>query len=90
MGEVVPFRSRRPARFGSCPECGRISGVVNIGKAHWFYCDRHRTKWIGGFGLFRSWLRENPSLWLENSRRLADYREVEPLRWRWREAGPKS
>ena len=62
--------------------------MLNIGKAHWRYCDQHRTKWLVGHSLFSGWLEETPEIWLRNSRALADFREVKPLDWQWVESRP--
>ena len=88
MSTVVPFRRRSPDRFGSCPECARATGMLNIGKAHWRYCATHGTKWLVGHSLFSDWLDETPEIWLGNSRLLADFREVKPLDWQWVELRP--
>lgn len=81
--DVLPFRQRLPAPYGSCPRCGRATGMLNFGRAHWLYCERHRTKWLAGYSLFQGWLEETPSDWLENARRLSTFDEVVPLDWHW-------
>ena len=83
MATILPFRRRGASRYGSCPSCARSTGMLNIGKAHWRFCERHRTKWLVGYSLFSDWLNETPAIWLGNSRRLADFREVKPLDWQW-------
>ena len=44
--------------FGTCPDCGKTDGYINIGRSHWFYCAEHKTRWIAGSNLFSSWLEE--------------------------------
>lgn len=44
--------------FGTCPDCGRHDGYINIGRSHWFYCREHETRWIAGHNLFDSWKDE--------------------------------
>lgn len=44
--------------FFACPECGGSDGYINIGKGHWFYCQRHRTKAMVGANLFSGWKDE--------------------------------
>ena len=83
MGQVIALRTRQADAFGSCPECGRRTGVMNVGKAHWLYCELHLTKWHGGYSLLARSTTEDDSTWLANAARLRDYREVEPLPWRW-------
>jgi hypothetical protein len=39
-------------RFGGCPECGRTDGYLNAGRTHWFFCDAHKTMWLGGINMF--------------------------------------
>lgn len=51
--------SGKYAGFGTCPDCGEYNGYLNIGRVHWFYCDEHRTKWIGGSNLFDSWKQQS-------------------------------
>jgi hypothetical protein len=31
MSEVLQFRRKEANRFGSCPECGNRSGILNLG-----------------------------------------------------------
>ena len=65
--------------FGGCPKCGRRDGYLNVESDHWFYCERHRTKWWAGSNLFDGWKDENEMTWRRNAQQLAAYREVEPL-----------
>lgn len=44
--------------FGTCPDCGKSDGYINIGKSHWFYCAEHRVKWMVGANLFSTWQNE--------------------------------
>lgn len=95
MGEVIPMtgsnadddvpeltneRSSEP-RFGLCPECGFTDGYVNVGRSHWFLCDVHKTRWIGGANIFSSWRDESEEDWERNVDKLSGYRRVDPL-WR--------
>ncbi len=41
--------------FGVCPECGDYDGYANVGRSHWFYCTKHKTKWCVGSNLFSDW-----------------------------------
>ncbi len=63
--------------FGWCPECGRRDGYRNIGRAHWFFCDAHRTRWCVGSNLFSSWRYEHEGIWRQNGEHLCDYRDVD-------------
>ena len=65
--------------FGGCPECGTNDGYLNVGREHWFVCDKHKTKWWIGSNLFSSWMEETEEEWQRNKIKLADYREVEPI-----------
>jgi hypothetical protein len=68
--------------FGTCPECGRCDGYVNVGKSHWFYCQRHETRWSPGSNLFSSWRYETEAEQREKSAFMYEgegYRVVEPL-----------
>ena len=65
--------------WGRCPHCGGNDGYLNVGRAHWFACNRHRTKWCAGENLFSAWRREPSSVHRENAERLATYEEVRPL-----------
>jgi small GTP-binding protein len=59
--------------FGTCL-CGREGKYFNIGKGHWFYCDKCKTKWLAGINLFSSWMEENNKVWEENSKKYKDYK----------------
>lgn len=67
-------------RFGACPECKEqdTSCYLNIGKDHWFLCDKHRVCWNIGYNLFSSWQEETKEDWERNRQKLKDYRVVEP------------
>jgi hypothetical protein len=54
--------------FGTCPECHKTDGYINIGKSHWFLCKKHRTRWWVGSNLFSSWRDQTE----EEQRRLYD------------------
>ena len=79
---VIPF-PKRPKNTehyeGACPKCGDTSGCLNIGRAHWFRCDEHRTKWYVGENMYSGWREETEEEWRANRDRLAYYREVKPL-----------
>ena len=83
MGDIVAFRRRERHPHGSCPQCGNCSGMLNVGKAHWFFCKRHKTKWLVGYALFAGFIQETDSIWLSNAALLAPYTEVAPLPWRY-------
>lgn len=76
MGEIINFPESY--YFGDCPECGRNDGYLNVGQAHWFLCDEHKTKWCIGSNLFSTWQGETEETWLRNADKLAGYQEVEP------------
>ena len=40
--------------FGGCPECGKVDGMANVYKTHWFFCKDHKTMWSPGSNLFSS------------------------------------
>ncbi len=84
MGNVVGFPGARPnvttdAYFGGCPVCGETTGNLNVGRDHWFICDKHRTKWCIGSNLFSSWRDETEAEWQRNAEKLAGYRAVNPI-----------
>ena len=31
---------------------------INLGKDHWFYCDKHKLRWLMGSNMFSSWEHE--------------------------------
>ncbi len=66
--------------FGGCPHCGRSDVYLNDGRDHWFYCDRHKTKWLAGSNLFSSWHDEDEDTWRQNRFKLAEYMTVKPIR----------
>lgn len=83
VGKVVSLRRRAHDGFGGCPDCGHVSGVRTVGRAHWLVCEAHRCKWFAGNMLFRASPPQSPSQWLATARELAGYREVTPSPWRW-------
>ena len=64
------------AYFDSCPVCGENDGHLNIGPAHWFVCNTHKTKWLWGSNLVSTWKSETAADWQRNFDKLKDYREV--------------
>lgn len=75
MGEILEFVV--PGYFGGCPRCGRDDGCLNVGKDHWYRCDRHRVRWWIGRGLFTVEY-DDPAVWTENAALLSQYQEVKP------------
>ena len=85
MGKVVKFSGVRAnittdAYFGGCPHCGASDGYMNVGREHWFVCNRHKTKWRIGSNLFSGWKDEGEAEWTRNEYRLENFMEVEPIR----------
>lgn len=67
-----------PNYFGDCPVCGGNDGYMNLGADHWFFCARHRTKWLVGANLFSSHMDESEADWHRNHEELQQFTEVEP------------
>ncbi len=76
MSAGVVLRFPKPGRLGDCPRCGRNDGYLNVYKAHWFICRRHRVKWYAGYDLFPTWQNETEEDWRRNLRILSQYQEV--------------
>jgi hypothetical protein len=74
---VLSFPPATAYAFGSCPICGRCSGMLNVGPEHWFYCVRHQTKWLGATDTFSSWHRETEADWNRHRWRLSSFVEVD-------------
>jgi hypothetical protein len=72
-------RNRNYLGFEGCPICATNSTYCNIGRDHWFYCEKHRTKWWVGSNLLSSWQFETEDHWKRNEVFLAAYREVQPI-----------
>ena len=64
---------------GGCPQCGLNHGYLNVGRAHWFVCHTHKTKWCRGDNLMSSWRYESEREWASNHARLKSYSDVEPI-----------
>jgi hypothetical protein len=88
MSNVIPFRSstRAPGdtiicddAYGGCPSCGRNDGYFNDGPMHYFYCAKHRTKWLVGRNLFDSWRRESEEERSQERRHFSGYKDVNPI-----------
>ena len=76
MSAGLVLKFPKPGRLGDCPKCGRNDGCLNVYKAHWFICRRHRVKWYAGYDLFPSWQNETEEDWKRNLRILSQYQEV--------------
>jgi hypothetical protein len=72
-----------PDYFGGCPFCGSNDGYLNVGAAHWFICEEHKTKWCAGMNLFSGWRDEDEDLWIRNHETLAGCAKVAPLMPSW-------
>ncbi len=82
MTNIIKFPAKPVAtatnHFGGCPHCDGSDGYLNIGREHWFFCARHKTKWHGGSNLFSGWREESEDTWRRNRFRLAEYVTVAP------------
>jgi hypothetical protein len=72
------------AYWGLCPKCwaeGVVKDVewVNIYKAHFCYCGKHKVYWRIGENLLSSWRYEAQELWDKNRAMLEQCQEVSPL-----------
>lgn len=65
-----------PDAFGGCPVCGGNDGFLIVGRAHWFMCNKHKTKWRIGDNWFRRWRWETEDIWQDNAKLLSEYQEV--------------
>jgi hypothetical protein len=65
--------------FGLCPECHEEAPYLNIGKSHWKVCDKCKTCWPIGSGLFSSWQEEDEATWEANRKLVESLRRVEPF-----------
>lgn len=65
--------------WGFCPECGTNDGYLNVGRNHWFKCDKCKTKWCVGSNLFSSWQDQTEEEFEHNAELLAGYKTVEPV-----------
>ena len=64
---------------GGCPEGDSLDGYLNIGRCHWAFCDKHKTKWCFGENLFSGWREESQEDHVENERHLASFKEIKPI-----------
>lgn len=78
MSAGLVLKFPEPGRLGDCPKCGRNDGYLNVGRAHWFICRRHRLKWYVGYDLFPTWQRETEEDSKRNLKILSQYQEVRP------------
>ena len=67
--------------FGACPKCGGVDGMLNVGRNHWFYCEKHGLCWSGGYGLFTIPDDETEANWRSNAERLSSMAVCEPLQY---------
>jgi hypothetical protein len=87
MSAGLVLKFPKPGRLGDCPRCSRNDGFLNVYKAHWFICRRHRVKWYAGYDLFPGWQNETEEDWKRNLRILSQYQEVRPKYRRMRATG---
>jgi ribosomal protein L37AE/L43A len=60
-----------------CPECGnKKTEYRNVGRNHWFICDKCKVTWLEGSNLFSGWHDENEEVWEENKKYLNNFRTV--------------
>jgi hypothetical protein len=64
--------------FGACPVCLGNDGYLNIGRSHYFTCNKHRACWKAGINLFPTWEDEDPEVWARNAKTLSMFEEVKP------------
>ena len=67
--------------FGGCPQCGGNDGFANVGRSHWGFCTKHKTRWCFGSNLLSSWRDETQDqqrTWY-NANNLGSFEKVEPL-----------
>ena len=64
--------------FGLCPVCHDSDGYLNVGRDHWFFCDKDLTRWCPWSNLLSSWQHEDEATWGENIARLHRHRVVKP------------
>lgn len=65
--------------WGVCPECGSNDGYLNVGRAHWYVCHRHRVRWLIGTNLFSSWRDQTEEEWRLNAERIGPYEDVSTI-----------
>jgi hypothetical protein len=67
--------------FGLCPICKKTDGYLNIGRSHWFFCEKHRSRWCIGSNLFSSWRDETKSEQLRHCKEIGfdTFRDVKPF-----------
>ncbi len=70
--------------FGGCSGCGgadgwHADGYPNDERGHWFFCDRHKTKWRAGSNFLSDRRDEIYEAWLRNRFKLVRYMMVKPV-----------
>jgi hypothetical protein len=65
--------------FGGCPECGKSSGYLNVGRDHYGTCDEHGVWWPIGANLFSCWRDETEEIWDRTRELLRSRRQVNPI-----------
>ena len=64
--------------FGAC-YCGNTGDCFNVGRSHWYCCDKCKTVWYVGSNLFSGWREENQEIWDKNVKEHAQYEEIDPI-----------
>lgn len=60
----------------ACPVCGNEGNYRNVGREHWFFCERCKVTWREGINLFSSWRKETPADWERNRHFLSRFRII--------------
>ncbi|WP_430232180.1 hypothetical protein [Nitrosomonas communis] len=57
---------------------------MNKGSQHWFVCNAHRIRWLGGINLFDQWREENRGEQLKRFAAIECFEVVRPI---WKPKG---
>lgn len=62
--------------MGDCV-CGEYDNAyLNVGRTHWGYCPKCKTRWVIGENIFSSWHYEDQRDWDQNVHELKKFRLI--------------
>jgi hypothetical protein len=77
---MTTYKKQTDSDFGLCPQCHCHDGFINVGRDHWFVCDEHKVRWLGGSNLFSGWREQtkDEQRRIYNERGIGEYAKIKP------------
>jgi len=75
------IKSPSDYHFGVCSVCGKSNGSLNMERAYYYVCHKHKNRWWVGANLFDSWNHELEEICQKNYEKIKDYDEITGNEW---------